>query len=85
MPVPDHPFSEDFPNIQSKPLLQLQTICFHTVPCYLREDADTHQSVISFQVAVESDKVPDVLSPNLSLASLVLSPSHFKSNLRLFH
>lgn len=80
----DHPFSEDFPKIQSKPLLQLQTISFHPVSCYLWEDADTYQAVISFQVVVENDKVPDVLPPGLSPASLVLPLYPLKSDLKLF-
>ncbi|KAJ7423221.1 hypothetical protein BTVI_10719 [Pitangus sulphuratus] len=78
----DNPFSEEiFPNIQSKPpLVQLEAISSHPVTCYLGEETDTHLSVTSFQVVVESDKVtpeppfPQVKQPQfpqLFLISLV--------------
>ncbi|KAK4826164.1 LOW QUALITY PROTEIN: hypothetical protein QYF61_005737 [Mycteria americana] len=61
-PVPrlDNPFSEEkFPNIQSKPpLVQLEAISSCPIACYLGEETDPHLSTTSFQVVVESNKVP---------------------------
>ena len=56
----DNPFGEDiFPNIQSKlPLAQPEAISSHSVAYYLGEEANTHVATTSFQVVVESDKVP---------------------------
>jgi len=47
-----------FPNIQSKPsLAQLEAISSHSIASYLGEEINTCLTAISFQVAVESDKV----------------------------
>ena len=58
--MPDHSFSkETFPNIQSKPpLVQLEAIASHPMASYLGEETNTHLTTTSFQVAVESNKVP---------------------------
>ena len=45
-------------NIQPEsPLAQLKAIPFSPVASYMAEEADSHLSLASFQVAVESDKV----------------------------
>ena len=58
--VPDHSFSKDiFPNSQSKPpLMQLEAIASHPIASYLREDTNICLTTTSFQVVVESNKVP---------------------------
>ena len=55
----DNPFGEDiFPNIQAKPpLVQPEAISSCPVACYLGEETDTHLTITSFQVLVESGKV----------------------------
>ena len=56
----DNTFSEEIiPNIRSKPpLIQLQAIVSHAIASYLEEETDTYFATTSFQVVVESDKVP---------------------------
>ena len=58
--MPDHVFSKEiFPNIQSKsPLMQLEAIVSHPISSYLGEQTNTCLTAASFQVAVETDKVP---------------------------
>lgn len=53
-------FGEFFPlNIQSKsPLLQPEAIFFSSVTYYLGEEENIHLVITSFQIVVESDKVP---------------------------
>jgi len=53
-------FSEEiFPNTQSKPpLVQLKAISSHPITRYLGEETTTCLTTTSFQVVVESDKVP---------------------------
>ena len=57
----DHSFSEEsFPNIQSNPpLTQLEATSSHAVASCLGEETTTCLTTTSFQVAVESNKVPD--------------------------
>ena len=57
--MPDHSFSKEIvPNIQSKPpLIQLEAISSHPIANYSGEETNTHLATISFQVAVESNKV----------------------------
>ena len=59
-PMPDHSFSKEiFPNIQPKPpLMQLEAISSRPIAGYLGEETNTCLTTISFQVAVESEKVP---------------------------
>jgi len=56
----DHSFStEVFPNIQSKPpLMQLEAIASCPIASYLGEETNTRLATTSFQVVVESYKVP---------------------------
>ena len=56
----DHSFSKEiFPNIQSKPpLMQLEAIASHPIASYLGEETNTHLTTTSFQLDVESYKVP---------------------------
>jgi len=58
--MPDHSLSKDiFPNIQSKPpLMQLEAIASRSITSYLGEETNTCLTTTSFQVVVESDKVP---------------------------
>ena len=58
--MPEHPFAEEIVlNIQPKPpLVQLEAVSSCPVTCYLGEDTDPQLTTTSFQVAVESDKVP---------------------------
>jgi len=58
--MPDNPSGEEvFPNIQSKPLLaQFKAISSRPIAHYLGEEANTHLTTTSFQVAVKRDKVP---------------------------
>jgi len=60
VPTPDHSFSEEiFPNIQLKPpLKQLEAIASRPITGYLGEETNTCLNTTSFQVVVESDKVP---------------------------
>ena len=59
-PMSDHSFStEVFPNIQSKPpLMQLEAIASCPIASYLGEETNTRLATTSFQVVVESYKVP---------------------------
>jgi len=63
--MPDHSFSKEiFPNIQPKPpLTQLEAMASHPIASYLREETNTHLTTPSFQVAVESHKVPPPQPP----------------------
>jgi len=56
----DHsPSKEIFPNSQSKPpLTQLEAIASCPIISYLGEETNTHLATTSFQVVVESNKVP---------------------------
>jgi len=56
----DHSFSKEiFPNTQSKPpQMQPEAIACHPITSYLGEETNTCLVTTSFQVAVESDKVP---------------------------
>jgi len=58
--MPDHSFSKEiFPNIQSEPpLTQLEAISSRPVASYLGEETNTCLTTTSFQVVVESNKVP---------------------------
>ena len=58
--MPDHSFSKEiFPNIQSEPpLMKLEAVASHPIASYLREETNTCLTTTSFQVVVESDKVP---------------------------
>jgi len=48
-----------FPNIQSKPpLMQLEAIASRPIASYLGEETNTRLTTPSFQVVVESNKVP---------------------------
>jgi len=50
---------EIFPNIQSKPpLAQPEVVFSHPIASYLGEETNTLLATTSFQVAVESNKVP---------------------------
>jgi len=67
----DHSFSKAiFPNVQSKPpQMQLEAISSHPIASYLGEETNTRLTTISFQVAVESDKVspqPPLLQTKVS-------------------
>ena len=59
VPMLDNPLSEEFfPNIQPKlPSVQLETISFCPISCYLGEETDIHLITTSYQVVVESDKI----------------------------
>ena len=83
----DNPLSEEFfPNIQPKlPSVQLETISFCPISCYLGEETDIHLITTSYQVVVESDKIslePPSLQakhphfPQLLLIRLVLQTPH---------
>jgi len=56
----DHFFSKEiFPNIQSKsPLTQLEAIASRPITSYLGEETNTCLTTTSFQVVIESKKVP---------------------------
>jgi len=56
----DNPFGEEiFPKIQSKPPLALpEAISSHPITCHLEKETNTHLATASFQVVVESNKVP---------------------------
>jgi len=56
----DHSFSKEiFPNVQSKPpLMQLEAIASSPIASYLGEETNTCLTAPSFQVVVESSKVP---------------------------
>ena len=58
--MPDHSFSKEiFPNIQSKPpLVQLEATASRPIAGYLGEETNTRLTTTSFQVVVESNKVP---------------------------
>jgi len=58
--MPDHSFSKEiFPNIKSKPpLMQLEVIASRPIASYLGGETNTCLITTSFQVAVESNKVP---------------------------
>jgi len=58
--MPDHSSSKEiFPNIHSKPpLMQLEAISSRRIASYLGEEISTHLATASFQVVVESNKVP---------------------------
>jgi len=60
VPMPDHSFSKEiFPNIQSKsPLMQLEATASRPIASYLGEETNTCLTTTSFQVLVESNKVP---------------------------
>jgi len=61
--MPDHSFSEEiFPNISSKsPLMQVEAIASCPITSYLGEETNTCLTTTSFQVVVESNKVPSHL------------------------
>ena len=69
--MPDHSLSKEiFPSIQSKPpLMQLEAIASRPIASYLGEETNTCLTTTSFQVAVESNKVPP------SVSSRINSPS----------
>jgi len=48
------PLSEE----SKPPLNQLEAICSHSIAGYLGEETNAHLTTTSFQVVVESDKVP---------------------------
>jgi len=58
--MPDHSFSKEIlPNIQPKfPLTQPEAIASRPIASYLWEETNARLTTTSFQVAVESDKVP---------------------------
>jgi len=60
VPMSDHSFSKEiFPKIYSKPpLTQLEAISSRPVASYLGEETNTCLITTSFQVVVESNKVP---------------------------
>jgi len=64
--MPDHYFSKEiFPNIPSKPpLMQLEAIASGPIASYLGEETNTCLTTTSFQVAVESNKVPPQRPPD---------------------
>jgi len=64
--MPEHSFSQEiFPNIQSKPaLMQLEAIASRPIASYLGEETNTCLTMTSFQVVVESNKVPPQPPPN---------------------
>ena len=66
VPMPDHSFNKEiFPIIQSKPpLMQLEAIASHSITSYLGEETNTCLTTTSFQVAVESNKVPPQRPPD---------------------
>lgn len=85
--MPDHSFSEAaFPHIQSKPpLVQPEAISSCPAACYQRKESNPHFTTTSFQVLVESKKVPSELPflhtkqpqlPQLLLIGLVLQTFH---------
>jgi len=54
--MPDHSLSREiFPNIQS---IQLEAISSHPIAGYLGEETNTCLTTTSFQLDVESNKVP---------------------------
>ena len=58
--MPDHSFSKEiFPNIKSKPsLVQPEAFASRLIDSYLAEETNTCLTITSFQVVVESEKVP---------------------------
>ena len=60
VPMPDHSFSKEIlPNIQPKfPLTQPEAIASRPIASYLGEETNTQVTTPSFQVFVESNKVP---------------------------
>ena len=60
VPMLDHSFSKEiFPNVLSKPLLmQREAVSSHPIASYLGEETNTCLTTSSFQVVVESNKVP---------------------------
>jgi len=58
--MPDHSFSKEiFPDIQSKPpLTQLEATASHPITSCLGEEINSRLTTTSFQVVVESEKVP---------------------------
>ena len=83
----DHSFNKDFfPNKQPKPpVVKLETISSRPVSSYLGEEINTPFTTASFQVVVESNKVPPQPSllqtkqpqfPQLLLVRLVLQTLH---------
>jgi len=56
----DHSFvMEIFPNNQSKPpVMQLEAIASRPIASYLGEETNTCLTTTSFQVVVESNKIP---------------------------
>ena len=83
----DNPFSEEiFPNTQSKPpLAQVEDVFSRVVTCYLQKETDTHLTTTSFQVVIESRKVPSqppllrtkqLQLPQPLLITLVLQTPH---------
>jgi len=61
--MPDHFFSKEiFPNIQSEPpLMQLEAIASRPITSYLGEGTNSCLTTTSFQVVLESNKVPPQL------------------------
>jgi len=59
-PTPDRSSSKEIvPNIQSEPpLMQLEAIASRPITGYLGEETNPRLTITSFQVAVESEKVP---------------------------
>ena len=54
-----------FPNSQAKPpLMQLEAIASHPITSYLGEETNTCLTTTSFQVVVESSKVPPQTPPD---------------------
>jgi len=78
----DPSFSKEiFPNIHSEPpLMQLEAIASHPIVSYLGEETNTCLTTTSFQVVVESNKVPP--QPPLLQTKQPSSLSH--SSLDLF-
>ena len=58
--MPDHSFHKEiFPNVQSEPpLTQLEAIASCPITSYFGEETNTCVSTTSFQVVIESNKVP---------------------------
>ena len=70
------PANKIFPNIQSKPpLAQLEAVSSHLITCYLGKETNAHLATTSFQVVVESNKVPPQ-PPFLQAKQSQFSQSH---------
>lgn len=64
-----HPFGEEISilNIESIPLqAQLEAVSSNPVSCYLGEETNIHMATTSFQIVLDSDKVPSE-TPSLQI------------------